>query len=36
MMPVWKQDVEDELAALDGLLARVPSAGSTAQRSLRQ
>ncbi|XP_052542156.1 adhesion G-protein coupled receptor G1 [Tympanuchus pallidicinctus] len=35
MMPVWKQDVEDELAALDGLLARVPSAGSKAQRSLR-
>ncbi|XP_065589416.1 adhesion G-protein coupled receptor G1 [Cyrtonyx montezumae] len=34
MMPVWKQDVEKELAALDGLLVQVPAAGSMEQSSL--
>ncbi|NXC50731.1 AGRG1 protein, partial [Penelope pileata] len=35
MTPIWEQDVEDELAALDSLLVRVPAAGPAAQRSLR-
>ncbi|NXL92818.1 AGRG1 protein, partial [Alectura lathami] len=33
--PVWEQDVEDELAALDSLLTRAVTAGFAAQRSLR-
>ncbi|NXI66284.1 AGRG1 protein, partial [Anseranas semipalmata] len=34
-MPVWEQDVEGQLAALDRLLAQAPAAGAAAQRSLR-
>ncbi|XP_040426815.1 LOW QUALITY PROTEIN: adhesion G-protein coupled receptor G1 [Cygnus olor] len=35
IMPVWEQDVEGQLAALDRLLAQAPASGATAQRSLR-
>ncbi|NXK53611.1 AGRG1 protein, partial [Chauna torquata] len=34
-MPVWEQDVEDQLTDLDSLLAQAPAAGAAAQRSLR-
>ncbi|NXK86333.1 AGRG1 protein, partial [Formicarius rufipectus] len=37
-MPVWEQDVEDQLAALDSLLAQppAPATGATEQRVLRR
>ncbi|NXI95466.1 AGRG1 protein, partial [Psophia crepitans] len=37
-MPVWEQDVEDKLTALDSLIAQVPApaVGATEQRMLRR
>ena len=37
-MPVWEQDVEEQLTALDSLIAQppAPAAGATEQRALRE
>lgn len=37
-MPVWEQDVEEQLTALDSLIAQppAPAVGATEQRMLRQ